>query len=107
MRQSKSGLIKLVNKQGNRSDNDAPQDQCCFVVFVSCSGGLGGPKGCVGLVRCVSNRLLGPRDCVMWVSNRLGCLRGCGVMFYFLRIPNFIFFVNNRGSDAVLGINDI
>ena len=78
MRQPKSGLIKFVNKQGNRSDNDAPQHQCCFVVFMSFSGG-GGLKG--GLVRWVSSRLLGPGDCV---SNRLGCLRGCGVMFYFL-----------------------
>ena len=63
MQQPKNGLINLVNKQGNRSDNDAPQDQCCFVVFVSFSGGLAGPKGCVGLVRWVNNRLLGPRDC--------------------------------------------
>ena len=36
-------------------------------VFMSFSGGRG-PKG--GLVR--------------WVSNRLGCLRGCGIMFYFI-----------------------
>ena len=94
MQQPKSGLIKLVNKQGNRSKNDAPQDQCCFVVFVSFSGGLVDPKGCVGLVR--------------WVSNRRGCLSGCGVMFYFFMcVPDFICFVNNRGSNAVLGINDI
>ena len=46
-------------------------------------------------------------EIVMWVSNRLGCLRGCRVMFYFLCVLDFIFFVNNRGSDAVLGINDI
>ena len=85
---AKGGLINLVNKQGKRSDNDAPQDQCCFVVFMSFSG-EGGPKR--GLVRLV--------------SNRLGCLRGCGVMFYFLCVPDFIFFVNNRGSNAVF--NDI
>ena len=65
MRQPKHGLRNVINNQGNRSDNDAPQDQCCFVVFMSFSGGLGGLK-CCGLV-----------------SNRLGCLRGCGVMFYF------------------------
>ena len=35
--------------------------------------------------------------------SRLGC-RGCGVMFYFLCVPDF---VNSCGSDAVLGINDI
>ena len=89
MRQQKNGLINLINNQGNRSDNDAPQDQCCFVVFMSFSGGLGDLK-CCGLVR--------------WVSNRLGCLRGCGIMFYFLCVPDF---VNSCGSDAVLGINDM
>ena len=72
MRQPKNGLINLINNQGNRSDNDAPQDQCCFVVFMSFSGGLGGLK-CCGLV---SNRLLGPRDCVPLVS-RLGCAGFC------------------------------
>ena len=61
MRQPKNGLINLINNQGNRSDNDAPQDQCCFVVFMSFSGGLGLKCGLV---------------------SRLGC-QGCGVMFYF------------------------
>ena len=61
MRQPKNGLINLINNQGNRSDNDAPQDQCCFVVFMSFSGGLGLKCGLV---------------------SRLWC-RGCGVMFYF------------------------
>ena len=41
MQQPKNGLINLINNQSNRSDNDAPQDQCCFVVFMSFSGGLG------------------------------------------------------------------
>ena len=86
MRQPKNGLINLINNQGNRSDNDAPQDQCCFVVFMSFSGG--GLK--CGLV------------------SRLGC-QGCGIMFYFfvctgLFLPTF---VNSCGSDVVLGINDI
>ena len=91
MRQPKSGLINLVKKQINRSDYDAPQDQCCFIVFMSFSG-VGDPKG--GLV--------------VWDSNRLACLRGCGVMFYFFFVYRILyFFVNNRGSDAVLGINDI
>ena len=90
MPQPKSGLINLANKQGNRSDNDAPQDQCCFVIFMSFSGGLGDLNCCVWLVR--------------WVSNRLGCLRGCRVMFYFLCASDF---VNSCGSDAFLGINDI
>ena len=83
MRQPKNGLINLINNQGNRSDNDAPQDQCCFVVFMSFSGGLGLKCGLI---------------------SRLGC-RDCGVMFYFfLCIPDF---VNSCGSDSVLGINDI
>ena len=82
MQQPKNGLINLINNQGNRSDNDAPQDQCCFVVFMSFSGGLGLKCGLV---------------------SRLGC-RGCEVMFYFLCVPDF---VNSCGSDAVLGINDI
>ena len=81
MRQLKNGLINLINNQGNRSDNDAPQDQCRFVVFMSFSGGLGLKCGLV----------------------RLGC-RGCGVMFNFFCVPDF---VNSCGSDAVLGINDI
>ena len=89
MRQPKNGLINLINNQGNRSDNDAPQDQCCFVVFMSFSGRLRGLK-CCGLVR--------------WVSRRLWFLRGCGVMFYFLCVPDF---VNSCGSEAVFGINDI
>ena len=72
---AKEWINKSHNNQGDRSDNDAPQDQCCFVVFMSFSGALGGLK-CCGLV---SNRLLGPRDCVLWVS-RLGCR----VMVYFL-----------------------
>ena len=80
MRQPKNGLINLINNQGNRSDNDAPQDECCFVVFISFSGGLGGLK-CCGLV---SNRLSAPRDCVLWVS-RLGCR----VMVYFLGCAGF------------------
>ena len=83
MRQPKNGLINLINNQGNRSDNDAPQDQCCFVVFMSFSGGLGLKCGLV---------------------SRLDC-RGCGVvMFYFLCVPDY---VNSCGSDVVLGINDI
>ena len=82
MRQQKNGLINLINNQGNRSDNDAPQDQCCFVVFMSFSGGL---------------------DLKCGLVSRLGC-RGCGVMFYFLCVPDF---VNRCGSDVVLGINDI
>ena len=90
MRQPKNGLINLINNQGNRSDNDAPQDQCCFVVFMNFSGGLGGLKGC-GLV---SNRLLGPRDCVLWVS-RLGCRV---VVFFFLSVLDFV----NGGADTVL-----
>ena len=53
MRQPKNGLLNLMNSQGNRSDNDAPQDQCCFVVFMSFSGGLGDLKCC----ELVSNRL--------------------------------------------------
>ena len=61
MPQPKNGLINLINNQANRSDNYAPQDQCCFVVFMSFSGGLGLKCGLV---------------------SRLGC-RGCGVMFYF------------------------
>ena len=63
---AKEWIKNLINNQGNRSDNDAPQDQCCFVVFMRFSGGLGLKSG------LVSNRLLGPRDCVLWVS-RLGC----------------------------------
>ena len=82
MRQPKNGLINLINNQGNRSDNDASQDQCCFVVFMSFSCGL--------VLKC-------------GLVSRLGC-RGCGVMFYFLCVPDF---VNSCGSDAVLGINDI
>ena len=71
MRQPKNGLINLINNQGNRSDNDAPQDQCCFVVFMS----FGGLDSKYGLV----SRLVGPGDCVLWVS-RVVCY---GVMFYF------------------------
>ena len=52
MPQPKNGLINLINNQYNRSDNDAPQDQFCFVVFM----GFG----------------------VLWVS-RLVC---CGVLFF-------------------------
>ena len=33
MRQPKNGLTNLINNQGNRSDNDAPKDQCCFCCF--------------------------------------------------------------------------
>ena len=44
MRQSKNGLINLINNQGERSDNDASQDQCCFVVFMSFSGDFGVPS---------------------------------------------------------------
>ena len=68
MRQPKNGLIDLINNQGNRSDNDAPQDQCCFVVFMSFSGGLGLKCGLV---------------------SRPGC-RGCGVRFCFLCVPDFL-----------------
>ena len=65
MRQPKSEIINLVNMQGKRSDNDASQDQCSFVVFMSFRSGGGVPRvGWLGLV-----------------SNRLGCLRGCRVMF--------------------------
>ena len=52
MPQPKNGLINLINNQGNRSDNDAPQDQCCFVVFMS----FGGLDSKCGLV----SRLVGP-----------------------------------------------
>ena len=90
MRQPKNGLINLINNQGNRSDNDAPQDQCCFVVLMSFSGGLGGLK-CYGLV---SNRLLGPRVCVLLVS-RLGCR--VMVYFFFLGVLDFV----NGGADTV------
>ena len=84
MPQPKNGLINLINNQGNRSDNDAPQDQCCFVVFMSFSGGLGLKLGLV---------------------SRLGLGAGvAGSCFIFLCVPVF---VNSCGSDAVLGINDI
>ena len=76
MPQPKNGLINLINNQGNRSDNDAPQDQCCFVVFMS-FGGL--DSVWVGQQAC------GSGDCVLWVS-RLVC---CGVMFYFFVCTGF------------------
>ena len=86
MRQPKNGLINLINNQGNRSDNDAPHDQCCFVVFMSFSGGLG--------LKWVSS--------VGWSAD-LGA-GVAGSCFIFLCVPDF---VNSCGSDAVLGINDI
>ena len=55
MPQPKNGLINLINNQGNRSDNDAPQDQCCFVVFMS-FGGLDSKCGLVS--RLVVSRLV-------------------------------------------------
>ena len=61
MPQPKNGLINLINNQGNRSDNDAPQDQCCFVVFMS----FGGLDSKCGLV----SRLVGPGDCVLWIDS--------------------------------------
>ena len=79
----------IINNQGNRSDNDATQDQCCFVVFMSFSGGLG--------LKCgffQQTWVLIAGSCFIF-----GC-RDSGVMFYF-------FCVNSCGSDAVLGINDI
>ena len=82
MRQPKNGLIHLINNQGNRSDNDAPQDQCCFVVFMSFSGGLGSSVG--------------------WSADvGAGVAGSC---FIFLCVTDF---VNSCGSDAVFGINDI
>ena len=71
MPQPKNGLINLINNQGNRSNNDAPQDQCCFVVFMS----FGGLDSKCGLV----SRFVGPGDCVLWVSRRV--LRG-HVLFF-------------------------
>ena len=87
MRQQKNGLINLVNKQGNRSDYDALQDQCCFVVFMSFNGGLGGLKCC------------GWSD---GSATDLGASGVAGSCFIFLCVPDF---VNSCGSDAVLGIN--
>ena len=86
MRQPKNGLINLINNQGNRSDNDAPQDQCCFVVFMS-FGGL-------------------DSKCDLWVPEIVSCgsadLCVAGSCFIFLCVPDF-----DGGADMVLGINDI
>ena len=91
MPQPKNGLINLINNQGNRSDNDAPQDQCCFVVFMS-FGGLDSQVW-VGQQTCGSRRLcpVGQQTCVLYFS-----------CFIFLCVPDF-----DDGADTVLGINDI
>ena len=84
MRQPKNGLINLINNQGNRSDNDAPQDQCCFVVFMSFSCGL---------------------DLKCWLVSRLG-YRGCGVMFYFFVCTGFLLTVAGQMRSWVSTTSD-
>ena len=78
------GLINLINNQGNRSDNDAPQDQCCFVVFMTFSGGLGLKCGLV---------------------SRLGC-RGGGVMFYFFFVYRILLTVAGQMRSWVSTTSD-
>ena len=84
MWQPKNGLINLINNQGNRSDNDAPQDQCCFVVFMSFSGGL---------------------DLKCGLVSRLGC-RGCGVMFYFFCVYRILLTVAGQMRSWVSTTSD-
>ena len=72
MRQPKNGLINLINNQANRSDNDAPQDQCCFVVFMS-FGGLDSKFGLVSrLVAVACDVYVGVFCAVLFPTRCLG-----------------------------------
>ena len=99
MRQPKSESTYLVNKQGNRSDNDAPQDKCCFVVFVSSAADFGVPRAVLGWS--------GGSATDFWVpeivsATDLGTSGVAGSCFIFCVCPILYFYVNNCGSDAVL-----
>ena len=90
MRQPKNGLINHINNQGNRSDNDAPQDQCCFIVFMSFSGGLGG-----------SQVLWVGQQQTVWVPEIVSCGSaglGAGLWFIFWGVLDFV----NGGADTGL-----